>query len=47
VVFSADPRFLDTAFVAIDEAGGFDVYLKDIVGIDPNMRAKLCAALLT
>lgn len=47
VVFSADPRFLDSAFAAIDEAGGLDVYLQDSVGIDAKMREKLCAALLT
>lgn len=47
VVFSADPRFLDAAFTAIDDAGGLERYLADALGIDARLRAKLGAALLT
>ena len=47
VVFSADPRFLDSAFAAIDDLGGFERYLHEVLRVDAEMRAKLCAALLT
>ena len=47
VVFSADPRFLESAFAAIDELGGFERYLLEVLHVDPDMRAKLCATLLT
>ena len=47
VVFSADPRFLESAFAQIDDSGGFDRYLHDVLGVDAGMRAKLCATLLT
>lgn len=47
VVFSADPRFLESAFDAIDELGGFDRYLREVLKVDAEMRAQLCATLLT
>jgi protein-tyrosine phosphatase len=46
VLLSADPKFLEAAFAAVDEFGGLDVYLRDVCLIPNAMREKACAALL-
>jgi protein-tyrosine phosphatase len=47
VLFSAHPDFLIAAFDRVDQLGGFDTYVKQALGVDAQMRAQVCSALLT
>lgn len=48
VLFSAHEAFLLAAFDTIDtEFGGFDPYLRDTIGIDPDVRQRLQQQLLS
>jgi protein-tyrosine phosphatase len=47
VAFSADPAFLSTAFEAIDELGGIDGYIEEVLGLDAEVREVLRERLLS
>ena len=45
---SADERFLDAAFEAIDrEFGGLERYLEEVLGLGETERARLCELYLS
>jgi protein-tyrosine phosphatase len=46
VAFSADPAFLSAAFEAIDELGGIEGYVHEVLGLDVAMREVLRKRLL-
>jgi protein-tyrosine phosphatase len=46
VAFSADPAFLSAAFEAIDELGGIEGYVQEVLGLDVAMREVLRKRLL-
>jgi protein-tyrosine phosphatase len=46
VAFSADPAFLSAAFEAIDELGGVEGYIEEVLGLDVAMREVLRKRLL-
>jgi len=48
VAVSVNPAYLETAFSVIREAhGSLDGYLSDVLGVDPSLRERLQAKLLT
>ena len=48
VAVSVNPEYLETAFAVIREAhGSLDGYLTTVLGVDPRLRARLQARLLT
>jgi protein-tyrosine phosphatase len=47
VAFSADPAFLSAAFEAIDEVGGIEGYIQEVLGLDIAVREVIRERLLT